>query len=288
MATTVVGLMNTPREAENLVRDLAASCGCDRADISLATHRDDDMPTRGGGGSGALTGAVAGAVIGAIAGYFASMTSLAIPGIDIALADRPVASALAFAGIGAVVLGVLGGLLSIGRREEDGNYYGMEPRRAGTLVTVHARNNEEADCALGIMRRHGAMEIDKRSSDWAKQDMARREEPALRPDPQATTGGLPSGHDDVHVRNHAPSTPAPAAASAQNHDRPMEETTASARTAAVGTPTAAASTEQKQVAAKADTRNWITRKYTATYFGPERRTAANQNPYQGAERWQSA
>jgi hypothetical protein len=310
MAMTVVGLLDTPRAAESVVRELTSVCRCHPMDISQVMRQGDEdlqMPGHAGtAGSGALKGTGIGIVLGGIAGLAASATKFAVPGLDIVIAAGPVASALAGAGIGAAAGALLGSLVGMGGREQEQSYYaGM--KRTGILITVHTRDDEQADCAAGIMKRHGGMEIDKRASDWRSQAWSGRaqEEPTLRPDPQAANDGLPSGNGGVHVRNYAPSTPAPAAAGAQNHSRPMEETTASAPTTP-STPTtansqttasaqataarslAAAVTAQKQAAAKVDTRNWITRKYTATYFGPERRTAANQNPYQGAERRQSA
>lgn len=303
MAMTVTGLLDTPRAAESVVRELTSVCRCHPMDISQVMRQgDEDLQMSGHAGtagSGALKGTGIGIVLGGIAGLAVSATKLALPfalpGFDIVIAAGPVASALAGAGIGAAAGALLGSLVGMGGREEQQAYYaGM--KRTGILITVHTRDDEQADCAASIMRRHGGMEIDKRTSDWKSHGWGGRapEEPTLRPDPQAANSGLPTGNGGVHVRNHAPSTPAPAAAGAHNPGRPMEEatanapTTTSAQTTGAGSLAAAVNAAQKQAAAKVDTRNWITRKYTATYFGPERRTAANQNPYQGAERRQSA
>ena len=46
MAKTVVGLMDTPREAESVVRDLAGECGCNRNDIGLMA-RGEQTEARG-------------------------------------------------------------------------------------------------------------------------------------------------------------------------------------------------------------------------------------------------
>jgi hypothetical protein len=290
MATTVTGLLDTPRAAESVVQELTSVCHCHPMDISQVMRQGDEdmqMPGHAGtAGSGVLKGIGFGIALGGIAGLVVSATKFALPGFDLVIAAGPVASALAGAGIGAAAGALLGWLAGLGSREEELPYYaGM--KRTGILITAQTRDDEQADCAVSIMRRHGGMEIDKRPSDWRSQGRGGRapEEPTLRPDPQAANNGLPSGNGGV--RNPAPSTPAPAAAGAHNYNRPMEETAAGARTAAAGSLAAAVSA-QKQAAAKVDTRNWITRKYTATYFGPERRLAANQNPYQGAERRQSA
>jgi hypothetical protein len=89
------------------------------------------------------------------------------------------------------------------------------------------------------------------------------------------------------------SAPAAHDAGARGYNRPMEEAARASAPEHAAPPIArdqlaagAAAKEQADIAI--DTRNWITRKYTATYFGPERRRAANQAPYQGAERRQSA
>ena len=53
MAKTVIALMDSAREAENVVRDLAAGCGCERGDIGLmapgAQAQDDQAFFAGAG-----------------------------------------------------------------------------------------------------------------------------------------------------------------------------------------------------------------------------------------------
>src|SRR4051812_50047125 len=66
MAKTVVGLMDTSQEAEGVVRDLVATCGCDRADIGMMARGSQGEVSGGAGtsrnrgvetGSAALQGA---------------------------------------------------------------------------------------------------------------------------------------------------------------------------------------------------------------------------------------
>lgn len=280
MTITVVGLVDSAREAESVVRDLTSVCQCDHSDISLATRQGESSPRRresGGAITGAMKGLVMGAVIGAIAGFVASAASLAVPGFEDIIARGPAASILVGAMIGGVLGVVIGALSGIERREDDEHAELENMRRAGTLVTVHAREDNEADCAVNVLRRHGAREIDKRSSDWNKRDWTEHHIAA----------------QELSLR--AVSEPPPPAAnepSPRSYNRPMEEA------ARAGTPEhvtpitrdqlAAGTAAKEQATVKVDTRTWITRKYTATYFGPERRTAANQQPYQGAERRHSA
>ena len=136
MSTTVVGLVDTPRAAEGVVRELTSVCRCHPMDISQVTRdATDDAPMRGGGPGkatrGALGGAGIGIAIGGVAGLVASATALSLPiqGFNTVIAAGPVASALAGAGIGAMVFALLGALINLGGREEEANYF-EAPRRA--------------------------------------------------------------------------------------------------------------------------------------------------------------
>jgi hypothetical protein len=274
MTITVVGLVDSAREAESLVKDLTQHCRCDRSDISLTTLRGDNGRAQAAGGvaAGAMKGLVGGIVLGAIIGFVVSAASIAVPGFEDVIERGPAASIIVFAVVFAVLGIVIGALAGVERRsgEEAG---GRTERRAGTLITIHAREDQEADCALNVLRHHGAREIDKRSSDWNKRDWGHYDEapePAPRVVPERTAEAAP-----------------------RSYNRPMEEAaTASAPEQAAPpgalNPIAPGIAAKEQAAIVADTSNWITRTYTATYFGPERRRAANQTPYQGAERRHSA
>jgi uncharacterized protein (TIGR02271 family) len=175
MAKTVVGLMEDTREAESVVRDLTASCGCDRGDIGLMARGQERGAPEGNnlGGrdednfaSGALKGAGAGAAIGGVLGLVAGVASLSIPGLGPLIAAGPIASALAGAGIGAAAGGLIGGLMQLGVPEEEAHYYAEGVRRGGTLITVNAASDKVADCAANVMREHGAVDIDERAAQW--------------------------------------------------------------------------------------------------------------------------
>jgi uncharacterized protein YcfJ len=267
MGITVVGLLDSQRAAESAVRELTSVCRCDRADINLiAREAEDDTRMHGSRAgriaAGALKGALLGAALGGAAGFIASSTSLALPGFEAIIAIGPMASGIAGAVIGLVAGAVLGALFNTGNRDEDTNYF-APVRRAGTLITVHTRDDMEADCAVNVLRRHGAMEIDRRSSDWKKQGWGgglTPEEPVLQPEPEHAVGSTP---------------PLDATgANSRSYSRSMEET-------------APPRAQEQPAAADTPREEWIMRKYIAIYFGPERRKSANQ-PYSGAERRQAA
>jgi uncharacterized protein (TIGR02271 family) len=175
MSKTVIGLFNNMGEAQNVVKDLVAS-GIERDDIGFMANEKQVTPGRtdreresGDVASGALAGAGTGAAIGGVAGLALALAPLAIPGIGPIVAAGPIAAALTGAGIGAVTGGLIGGLTRLGVPDEDAHYYAEGVRRGGILVTVAADDEREADAAAEILRRHGAVDIDERATEWKKQ-----------------------------------------------------------------------------------------------------------------------
>lgn len=176
MAKTVVGLMESAAEAQRVVEDLTASCGCDRSDIGLmARGSESERPSgrksrtkarEGDVGAGAMKGAGTGAAIGGVLGLVAGVASLAIPGVGPIIAAGPIASALAGAGIGAAAGGIIGALANLGVPEEHAHYYAEGVRRGGTLITVRAETDGAAECAQRVMQQHGAVDIEERGSQW--------------------------------------------------------------------------------------------------------------------------
>lgn len=176
MSKTVIGLMDNLGEAQSVVRDLVAS-GIDRDDIGFMANEKHAVPesahlneSEGSrAASGALAGAGTGAALGGITGLALALAPLAIPGIGPILAAGPIAAALTGAGIGALAGGLIGGLTNLGVPEEEAHYYAEGVRRGGILVTVAAESERQAEDAAEIMRRHGAVDIDERATEWKKQ-----------------------------------------------------------------------------------------------------------------------
>jgi hypothetical protein len=182
MAKTVVGLMNTREEADQVVRDLV-NMGFNRDSISLVA-RDTDKRGEGrtAGRERSESGDVAkgagtGAAIGGGAGLLVGLAAFAIPGVGPIIAAGPIATALAGLGVGAAAGGIIGALVNIGVPEEDAQYYAEGVRRGGILVTVSG-DEREADRAAEVMRRHGAVDIDERVEHWRSSGWSRFDEKA--------------------------------------------------------------------------------------------------------------
>jgi hypothetical protein len=176
MLKTVVGSFDNQAEAHRVVEDLHAAGFADR-DISLVANNTsgeyiarapNDLRVKTPGEievSGTAAGAVTGGVLGGAAGLAASLAGLTIPGIGPIIAAGPIVAALAGAGTGAIAGGLIGALTDLGVSRDDAAYYAESVRRGGALVTVKtdaSRSEEAAD----IMRRHDAIDINRRVERW--------------------------------------------------------------------------------------------------------------------------
>jgi len=169
---TVIGLYDDFNTAQQVVQELVDN-GFDRSKISLVANNatgEYDRYVQSGevidsedvsAGEGATMGAVEGGLIGLLAG----LGAMAIPGIGPVLAAGPLLGALTGAGVGALTGGLIAGLVDLGVPEDDANFYAEGIRRGGTLVTVHAEDNQ-VDNAVAIMNRHGAIDVEQRAESW--------------------------------------------------------------------------------------------------------------------------
>ena len=175
MAKTIIGLFDNRAEAQSVVQELLSE-NFRRDDISVMSKKLEGQDKAGEkveyveeDGDEQIKdmakGAGTGAAIGGLAGLLVSLTALAIPGIGPVLAAGPLAAVIAGAGIGAAAGGLISGLTRLGVPEEDANYYAEGVRRGGTLISVDAAD-DRAENAVAIMKRHGAVEIDKRAAEW--------------------------------------------------------------------------------------------------------------------------
>jgi uncharacterized protein (TIGR02271 family) len=169
MSQTVVGLFDSPSEAQAAVDDLTR-LGIARDQISVIAKRADDATGATTGehtkaGTGAGIGATTGAVAGGAAGILASLGLLAIPGIGWLLAAGPVVATLTGAGVGAAAGGLIGGLVGMGVPDEDAELYEEGVHRGGTLVTLQTED-ALADRAAEALQRHHAVDIDKKAAEW--------------------------------------------------------------------------------------------------------------------------
>jgi hypothetical protein len=184
MAKTVIGLMDNLGDAQAVVRELVES-GIARDDIGFMANQKHQLPGTAdlneSEGSSPLAGAGAGAALGGMAGLAIALAPLAIPGLGPILAAGPIAAALAGAGIGALAGGLIGSLTNLGVPEEEAHYYAEAVRRGGIVITIAADKAAQTRIAVAIMRRHGAVDIDQRATEWKKQGWKGRFEASDQP-----------------------------------------------------------------------------------------------------------
>ncbi|HEU4326463.1 MAG TPA: general stress protein [Roseiflexaceae bacterium] len=211
MTQTIVGLFDTPAQANQVVQDLVSS-GVRREDISIVANDATGEYTRAVGdtsdtASAAGAGALSGGVLGGVLGLLVGIGALAIPGIGPVVAAGPLAAALGSAGAGtligagtgAVTGGLLGALVGAGVPETDAHVYTEGVRRGGTLVSVTS-TDERSSYVVDIMRRNGVVDINNRGNEW-RQSGWDRFDPASGPyeadwqqsSKVGTTGGAVAG-----------------------------------------------------------------------------------------------
>ena len=190
MAKTVVGLFDDRGVAHDVVRELIAE-GFARDQIGVMQKQPEGTDINKGAveyveedGQEQIEdmakGAGAGAAIGGTAALLLSLTALAIPGIGPVLAAGPIAALIAGAGVGAAAGGLVSGLTRLGVNEDEADSYAEGLRRGGTLVTVHSPDHK-ADRAVSVMKRLGAVEIDKRAAQWREEGWAGLRTETVRP-----------------------------------------------------------------------------------------------------------
>jgi hypothetical protein len=182
VAKTVIGLIDNLGQAQAAVRELVES-GIARDDIGFMANQRHELPGTAqlNESEGALAGAGTGAALGGMAGLALALAPLAIPGIGPILAAGPIAAALAGAGLGALAGGLIGGLTSLGVPEEEAHYYAEALRRGGILISVAVDKTAQANLAVATLRRHGAVDIDQRATEWKKQGWKGRFDAADQP-----------------------------------------------------------------------------------------------------------
>ncbi len=170
MAKTIVGLFDSAAEAQAAVADLM-QMGIPRDEISVVANRSDewssDVPVQASDTveEDTLVGAGVGAAIGGIGGLVMGLVVLPIPGIGPVLAAGPIVAALAGMGFGAAAGGLIGVLTGVGVPEEHAQHYAEGVRRGGTLVTIHATDDQARHVSV-VLARRGSININARATAW--------------------------------------------------------------------------------------------------------------------------
>jgi hypothetical protein len=168
MSATVLGLFEDQPTAAKVVQDLSdRGFNTDLMSVVSGGYQGDRIaldPLKKQRNA-VVEGAGIGAAIGTAGGIIASLAALAIPGVGEVLAAGPIISALVGATTGAIAGGFVGGLVDLGLSEHHAHALGEGLRRGGTLVAA-ATDDDRADEAADVMRKHDAVDLQQRTQEW--------------------------------------------------------------------------------------------------------------------------
>ncbi len=162
METTVIGVMQDHRRAEEALRSLREK-GFNENEISIVA-KDEEKKKDGREGDLSYSdqnladGSVTGGALGGVAGLLMGAGALLIPGVGPIIAAGPLAGALT----GVVTGGIAGGLIDFGIPEERGKYYEERVKQGDILVAIKTNENK-VDTAASILREFGAKDVESHS-----------------------------------------------------------------------------------------------------------------------------
>ncbi len=144
--------------------------GYTKEDINLIMSKDtrkryfdddgeDDSKLGSKAMEGAGKGSAIGGTVGAIAGVIAALgTTLIIPGLGLVIAG-PIAAGLAGAGAGGLTGGLIGALVGSGIPEEHAKDYEKRVKECRIVMSVKAKNEEDAEDIEERWRSYGAADM---------------------------------------------------------------------------------------------------------------------------------
>ena len=163
MKKSVIGIVETQAQAEEIVNELQAS-GVPSSQISVlfpdkqgtkdfAHEHNTKAP------EGAIAGVGAGGVIGGTIGLLAGIGALAIPGVGPLIAAGPLMAALSGAAAGATVGGVAGALVGLGIPEIEAKTYEGKIHGGNILIAAHTEDGEQVKRAKSAFEQYKAHDI---------------------------------------------------------------------------------------------------------------------------------
>ena len=161
MATTLIGTVDKPVDAQNIIEELVSSCRCDRSHISLLT-RDEAAAAkpsdavREAADHAAKATQSAGEALAALWGAGTQFMTRAVPGFGAIKAVGPFGSTLLKTGFDAGAT-LAKALLDAGIPESEARRAAHALEQGGIVITVHAQSENAARCAEGVLHRHGAV-----------------------------------------------------------------------------------------------------------------------------------
>lgn len=163
MNHSVIGIVHTRVEAENLVGDLKSN-GFIENDISVLLPDKEgtqdfahDNSTKAP--EGAVTGASTGGIVGGALGLAAGLGALAIPGVGPLIAAGPIMAALSGAAVGATVGGIGGALIGMGIPEYEAKMYEGKVRDGNILLAVNCVDGDQVKRAEELFKVANASDI---------------------------------------------------------------------------------------------------------------------------------
>ncbi len=177
---TIVAVYDHFEAANKAIQDLTND-GISRDDIGLAVNNGDrkgeysnleanvekyeDVTGSQGGAFGAVMGGLAGAAV--------ALTAIVIPGIGPIIAAGPLVALLGGATgaviggtAGAISGGVAASLIHLGISDDEADYYAEAIQRGNALVTVTARDENQAALISDILRRYQPVNLKRRANEW--------------------------------------------------------------------------------------------------------------------------
>jgi len=200
--TAVFGIYPSRLEVEEAV-DRLRRAGFRGADISalfqdnqgtkdFAHEKNTKAP------EGLTTGAIVGVIIGGVLGWLTGAGSLTGPGLVALTAAGPLVAALAGAGAGGILLGIIGAIVGMCIPEYEARRFEGRIRDGGVLLSVHCDNGDWVRRAKEVMVHAGGRGIGtevEKSGDYGNAD---------KPMPRARatsviSPSVPVSDDEVYV-----------------------------------------------------------------------------------------
>ena len=160
-------------------------------------------------------GSVFGGVMGGLAGAAVALTAIVIPGIGPIIAAGPLVALLGGATgaviggtAGAISGGVAASLIHLGISDDEADYYAQAIQRGNALVTVTAKDENQASLIADILRRYQPVNLKRRADEWRQKGWQGVDRPkdesttndALTVDAQTTTDVEHNLEEDDAVR----------------------------------------------------------------------------------------
>lgn len=163
MTHSVIGLLKTRIEAENLV-DSLKSAGFNHNDISALFPdkegtKDFAHENTTKAPEGAVTGVTTGGLLGGTLGLLAGIGALAIPGVGPLIAAGPIMATLSGAAVGATVGGLTGALIGMGIPEYEAKMYEGKIRDGNILLAVQCADHDQQKRVETLFKEYKAEDI---------------------------------------------------------------------------------------------------------------------------------